>query len=56
MRAALLLVLIALATLLGGCGRSLDSEQLRICREIIPAINPGVKAIKPKATKGGKKA
>jgi branched-chain amino acid transport system permease protein len=41
MRAALLLVLIALATLLGGCGRSLDSEQLRICREIIPAINPG---------------
>lgn len=41
MRAALVLVLIALAAVLAGCGSSVDSEQLRICREVIPALNPG---------------
>jgi branched-chain amino acid transport system permease protein len=25
---------------LTGCGKTVDSEQLRICREVIPAINP----------------
>jgi branched-chain amino acid transport system permease protein len=37
MRAALLLLI---ALVLAGCGRPVDSEQLRICREVIPAINP----------------
>jgi branched-chain amino acid transport system permease protein len=39
MRRALLL-LIAMAPLLAGCGTAIDSEQLRLCRDVIPALNP----------------
>jgi branched-chain amino acid transport system permease protein len=38
MRRALALVLIA--PLLAGCGNPIDGEQLRLCREVIPALNP----------------
>jgi branched-chain amino acid transport system permease protein len=38
MRRALLLV--AIVPLLAGCGTPIDSEQLRICRDVIPALNP----------------
>jgi branched-chain amino acid transport system permease protein len=38
MRCALMLV--AVATLLVGCGTAIDSEQLRLCRDVIPALNP----------------
>jgi branched-chain amino acid transport system permease protein len=34
------LLLIAIAPLLAGCGSAIDSEQLRLCRDIIPALNP----------------
>jgi branched-chain amino acid transport system permease protein len=39
MRRALLL-LIAVAPLLVGCGTPIDSEQLRLCRDVVPALNP----------------
>jgi len=38
MRRALLLI--AVAPLLADCGSAIDSEQLRVCREVIPAVNP----------------
>jgi branched-chain amino acid transport system permease protein len=38
MRRALPCILIA--PLLAGCGNAVDSEQLRVCREVIPALNP----------------
>jgi branched-chain amino acid transport system permease protein len=38
MRRALLLV--AIAPLLVGCGSVIDSEQLRLCRDVVPALNP----------------
>jgi branched-chain amino acid transport system permease protein len=34
------LPLILIAPLLAGCGNPIDGEQLRLCREVIPAINP----------------
>jgi branched-chain amino acid transport system permease protein len=42
MRAALPFVLVAIliAPLLAGCGSAVDSEQLRICRQVIPALDP----------------
>jgi branched-subunit amino acid ABC-type transport system permease component len=41
-RRALPLVAVAavLAPLLAGCGTSIDGEQLRLCRSVIPALNP----------------
>jgi branched-chain amino acid transport system permease protein len=36
----LAVMLAVMAPLLAGCGNSVDSEQLRICREVIPALNP----------------
>ncbi len=30
----------AIAPLLAACGSSIDSEQLRVCRDVIPAVNP----------------
>jgi hypothetical protein len=38
MRRALVLVLIA--PLLAACGSAIDGEQLRLCRDVIPAVNP----------------
>jgi branched-chain amino acid transport system permease protein len=38
MRRALLLV--AVAPLVAGCGSQIDSAQLRLCRDVIPALNP----------------
>jgi branched-chain amino acid transport system permease protein len=38
MRRALPVIL--LAPLLGNCGNPIDSEQLRVCRDVIPAVNP----------------
>src|SRR5580704_10091868 len=35
-----LLLLIAVAPLLVGCGTPIDSEQLRVCRDVVPALNP----------------
>jgi branched-subunit amino acid ABC-type transport system permease component len=41
MRWALLIVIgAAIVPLLAGCGSSVDGEQLRLCRNVIPAINP----------------
>jgi len=34
------LALIFIAPLLAGCGSPIDGEQLRLCREVIPALNP----------------
>ncbi len=34
------LALVAIAPLLAGCGSSIDSEQLRLCRAVIPILNP----------------
>src|ERR1043166_1697212 len=39
MRFARGLILLA-AILVAGCGRSLDSEQLRLCRLVLPALHP----------------
>lgn len=36
----LVVVAAALAPLLAGCGNAIDGEQLRLCRSIIPALNP----------------
>ena len=38
MRGALSLILIV--PLLAGCGKSIDGEQLRTCRDVIAALNP----------------
>jgi branched-chain amino acid transport system permease protein len=38
MRRALLLI--AVAALLVGCSSVVDSEQLRLCRDVVPALNP----------------
>jgi branched-chain amino acid transport system permease protein len=38
MRRALAVVL--MAPLLAGCGTAIDGEQLRLCRDVIPAVNP----------------
>jgi branched-chain amino acid transport system permease protein len=38
MRRALLLI--AVAPLLVGCGTSIDGEQLRLCRDVVAALNP----------------
>src|SRR5258708_38683947 len=38
MRRAMLLI--AVAPLLVGCGSVIDSEQLRLCRDIVAALNP----------------
>ena len=32
--------LIFVALLLAGCGRSVDSEQVRLCRLVLPALHP----------------
>jgi branched-chain amino acid transport system permease protein len=40
MRRALTLILVVIAPLLAGCGNAVDGEQLRICREVIPALDP----------------
>jgi len=32
--------LVLVAPLLAGCGNSIDGEQLRLCRDVIPAVNP----------------
>jgi branched-chain amino acid transport system permease protein len=34
------LPLAAIAVLLAGCGNRVDGEQLRLCRDVIPALNP----------------
>jgi branched-chain amino acid transport system permease protein len=34
-----LIALVLLAPLLAGCGHSIDGEQLRLCRDVIPALN-----------------
>jgi len=34
------LPLVLIAPLLAGCGSPIDGEQLRLCREVIPALNP----------------
>jgi branched-chain amino acid transport system permease protein len=39
-RALSFFFIVLLVPLLAGCGRPVDGEQLRICREVIPAINP----------------
>src|SRR3978361_2124176 len=36
----LVVVAAAIAPLLAGCGNSIDGEQLRLCRSVIPALNP----------------
>jgi branched-chain amino acid transport system permease protein len=39
-RALSCILIILLAPLLAGCGNAVDGEQLRVCREVIPAVNP----------------
>src|ERR1700730_11843604 len=34
------LPLLAIAVLLAGCGNRVDGEQLRLCRDVIAALNP----------------
>ncbi|HEX2135098.1 MAG TPA: branched-chain amino acid ABC transporter permease [Microvirga sp.] len=35
----------ATALLLAACGASIDREQLRVCRSVLPALNPGTRVI-----------
>jgi branched-chain amino acid transport system permease protein len=39
-RRVLVLYLLLIAPLVGGCAASIDSEQARLCREVIPTVNP----------------
>jgi branched-chain amino acid transport system permease protein len=40
MRRGLALALLATGVLLAGCGASIDGEQARLCRDVIPTLNP----------------
>ena len=41
-----------LCLLLAACGASVDSEQLRICRSLLPALNPGARVVVKRADPG----
>ena len=52
MRPALSFLLVIVAPLLAGCGNPIDGEQLRICREVIPALDPAGTAAVTEETSG----